>query len=416
MVSIMFHNRPPSPKYAPDSDFVKELDREILAFIHQGLDNDDPRGFNRLALKEFELQFNTIPPYRDYCLHKGVSPGQAEKWQDIPAVPSNAFKNFVLATFPVQDAEHAYFTSGTTNPLKKGKIYRDSGAVNLVNAANGLLTKQYVFPDFERMKIMLMTPSPQMAPGIGMAVGLERLRTQFGTPDSAYLISRRGLNLELLLQSLLESEHTGLPLALIGSTLGFIYFFRECQKHDIQFNLPPGSRICDGGGYMGQFGECSKEQYFELCEMILGVPEHHCINVLGMGEVSTNFFDNTLNDYLEKKEVSERYKLIAPWTKTEVVDINGFKPLPAGEVGLLKHYDLANRSMVVAVQTDNLGVILEEGFEIVGRWKKKPGRLDAEAIRNAHGGRIITQMVNFLLKRNLKRLDRIYQKLAKRIR
>jgi len=72
------------------------------------------------------------------------------------------------------------------------------------------------------MKIMLMTPSPQMAPGIGMAVGLERLRTQFGTPDSAYLISRRGLDLELLLQSLLKSENIGQPLALIGSTLGFI--------------------------------------------------------------------------------------------------------------------------------------------------------------------------------------------------
>ncbi|VAW41926.1 hypothetical protein MNBD_DELTA03-1007, partial [hydrothermal vent metagenome] len=56
MASIMFHNRPPSPKYAPDSDFVKELDREILAFIHQGLDNDDPRGFNRLAVKGVDLQ------------------------------------------------------------------------------------------------------------------------------------------------------------------------------------------------------------------------------------------------------------------------------------------------------------------------------------------------------------------------
>jgi len=122
MAPIMFRNRPSFPaEYAPDSDFVKELDSEVLAFIHQGLDNNDQQNFNRLALKEFELQFHTIPPYREYCLHKGVSPGQAERWQDIPAVPSNAFKNFVLATFPVQDAEHAYFTSGTTNPLKKVK-------------------------------------------------------------------------------------------------------------------------------------------------------------------------------------------------------------------------------------------------------------------------------------------------------
>ena len=410
----MFFKPVPSPKYALDSDFVKELDGEILTFIEQGLLNNDEGGFNRIALKEFELQFHTIPPYRDYCLRKGTRPGQAKTWQEIPAVPSKAFKDFILATFPVEQAEHAYFTSGTTNPLKKGKIYRDAGAVTLINAANGLLTRKYVFPDYERMKIMLMTPSPKMAPGIGMAVGLERVRTQFGTPDSAYLISMSGLDLELLLQSLLDSENTGAPLALIGSTPGFIYFFKECQRHGIRFNLPAGSRICDGGGYMGQFGECSKEEYFELCEEILGIEEHHCINVLGMGEISTNFFDNALSDYLEKRR-ADRYKIIAPWTRTEVVDVDSFKPLPAGEIGLLKHYDLANRSMVVAVQTDNLGFTTEGGFEIVGRWKKRPGKLDAEAIRGAHGGKIINQMAEFLLKRNLKRLGNIYKKLSNTI-
>ncbi|MDH5297939.1 MAG: hypothetical protein OEV91_02875, partial [Desulfobulbaceae bacterium] len=315
---------------------------------------------------------------------------------------------------PVEMAEHAYFTSGTTNPLKKGKIYRDPAAVRLINEANGLLTRKYVFPDLERMKILLMTPSPKMAPGIGMAVGLEQVRTQFGTPDSDYLISFGGLNLELMLHSLLEAEETGNPLALIGSTPGFIYFFRACQRDNIRFNLPPGSRVCDGGGYMGQFGECSREEYFDLCRELLGVDEHYCINVLGMGEVSTNFFDSTLHDHLAGNPAS-RHKVIPPWTRTEVVDVDGFEPLPTGEIGLLRHYDLVNRSMVVAVQTDNLGVETEEGFEIVGRWIKKAGQLDAEEIRGAHGGKIMNQMIDLLLKKNLKKLGRIHAKLAKAI-
>lgn len=181
----MFLKKSTPETYSLDSDFVKELDREVLAFINKGLDNDDEEEFTRLALKEFELQFHTIPPYRDYCCSKGITPKEAKEWRDIPAVPAKAFKHFVLATFPVERAEHAYFTSGTTDPRKKGKIYRDPGAVELINAANGLLTRRYVFPDRERMKILLMTPSPKMAPGIGMAVGLERVRTQFGTSDSA---------------------------------------------------------------------------------------------------------------------------------------------------------------------------------------------------------------------------------------
>ncbi|MDH5523950.1 MAG: hypothetical protein OEY01_08145 [Desulfobulbaceae bacterium] len=411
---MLFNKKAPQKQYALDSDFVTKLDREILAFINKGLDNDDEEAFNRIALKEFKLQFQTIKPYRDYCLCKGMTPEQAKRWQDIPAVPSKAFKEFVLATFPVEKAEHAYFTSGTTNPVKKGKIYRDPAAVALINAANGLLTRTYVFPDQERMKIMLMTPSPKMAPGIGMAVGLERVRTEFGTPDSDYLISFGGLNLELLLQALIDSEKTGSPLALIGSTPGFIFFFKACQREGISFKLPKGSRICDGGGYMGQFGECSKEEYFAMCNELLGIEEHFCINVLGMGEVSTNFFDNSLHDRLAANP-AERHKVIPPWTRTEVVDVDSFEVLPKGEIGLLKHYDLANRSMVMAVQTDNLGFETEDGFEIVGRWKKRPGTLEGEEIRGTHGGKIMTQMIEFLLKRNLKKLGAIYGKLSKTI-
>ena len=410
---MMFFKTPAPPaKYALDSEFVAEIDEAVLAFIDKGLDFHDEDEFNRIALLQFELQFHSIPPYREYCLHKGVSPGDAKRWQDIPAVPSKAFKDFVLASFPVDKAEHAYFTSGTTNPLKKGKIYRDPAAVKLINAANGLLTRKYVFPDQERMKILLMTPSPKMAPGIGMAVGLDRVRTQFGTPESDYLISFSGLNLELMVQSLLDAEATGAPLALIGSTPGFIFFFRACQRDNISFKLPPGSRVCDGGGYMGQFGECSKEEYFEMCRDILGVNESHCINVLGMGEVSTNFFDSTLDDHLAGRE-SSRHKIIPPWTRTEVVDVDTFEPLPTGEIGLLKHYDLVNRSMVVAVQTDNLGFETEGGFEIVGRWKKRPGKLDAEEIRGSHGGKIMNQMIDLLLRRNLKKLGKLYQKLSR---
>lgn len=399
--------------YSLESEFVKTLDREILDFVGRGLDHVDDEGFNRIALKEFDLQFHTIEPYRNYCLKKGVTPERAKDWKDIPAVPSRAFKDFVMATFDVKKAEHAYFTSGTTDPERKGKIFRDSGAVDLINAANGLLTREYVFPDVERMKILLMTPSPKMAPGMGMAIGLERVRTEFGTPESTYLISHLGLNVELLIKSLVAAERSGEPIALIGSSSGFVYFFNACEKEGIRFTLPPKSRVCDGGGYLGQFGECSKEEYFERCYNILGVPEHYCINVLGMGEISTNFFDNVLRDHLRDRKNMERHKVIAPWTRTEVVDVDTFQRLPKGDTGLLRHYDLVNRSMVMAVQTDNVGFETDDGFEIVGRWKKRPGRLDAEEIKNAHGGKVMTQMISFLLKRNLKKVGSAYKKLTK---
>jgi hypothetical protein len=398
--------------YSLESDFVKQLDKDILEYVLRGMENTDERHFNELALREFELQYHTVEPYRGYCKKKGTSPKTVEQWQQIPAVPSAAFKKFIMASFPVEKAEHAYFTSGTTDPTRKGSILRDTGAVDLINAANGLLTRKYVFPDVERMKILLMVPSPKMAPGIGIAIGLDRVRKEFGTSESMYLISHLGLNLELLLRSLVDAEQTGEPLAIIGSTVGFVYFFKACEKEGVTFRLPPGSRVCDGGGYLGQFGECTREELYEKCWLILGVPEHYCINVLGMGEISTNFFDNVLDDHLKGKKRG-RFKVIPPWTRTGVVDIGTFERLPRGETGLLQHYDLVNRSMVIAVQTDNLGFEMDNGFEIVGRWKKQQGKMDCEEIRGSHGGRFITQMVQFLLKRNLKKIGSVYRKITK---
>lgn len=399
--------------YSLESDFVRQLDQDILEYVGRGLVNNDSERFNELALREFELHYQTVEPYRRFCRDKGVMPKNVSRWEDIPAVPSMAFKKFVMTSFPADKAEHTYFTSGTTDPLNKGKIMRDSGGVELINAANGLLTREYVFPDIERMKMLLMVPSPAMAPGMGMAVGLDVVRRMFGTPESAYLISRTGLNLELLLTSLLESERTGVPLVIVGSTAGFVYFLNACERDGIRFKMPPGSRLCDGGGYLDQFGECSREEFYLKSREIMGIEEHNCVNVLGMGEVSTNFFDNVLHDHLAGKPF-RRFKVTPPWTRTQVVDVETFEPVEKGSPGLLRHYDLINRSMVVAVQTDNIGFEVEDGFEIIGRWKKNSFELEAEAIKQAHGGKIMTQLIDFLLKRSLRKVGSIYGKISKK--
>jgi hypothetical protein len=112
--------KPGKMNYSLESDFVKELDRGILEFVLCGMENSDGSRFNELALREFELQYHTVEPYRAYCKKKGASPAAVKQWDQIPAVPSAAFKKFVMASFPVEKAEHAYFTSGTTDPSRKG--------------------------------------------------------------------------------------------------------------------------------------------------------------------------------------------------------------------------------------------------------------------------------------------------------
>jgi hypothetical protein len=214
---------------------------------------------------------------------------------------------------------------------------------------------------------LILAPSPEMAPSMGMAIGMDETRRHFGTPDSRFLLSHSGIDVASLVAALSESEASGVPVAMIGSTSAFVFFFNACRERGVSFHLPAGSRIGDGGGYRGRFGEMTQEDYLRLAWEVLGIPFSHCVNVLGMAESATNFFDDTLRCAIAG-EPQQRMRRCPPWTRTVAVSVDDLRELPPGEVGLLRHYDVVNLPTVLAVQTDNLGYTDADGsFQIVGR-------------------------------------------------
>lgn len=386
--------------YSIHSEFVKRFDKDVLTLIQNGLDEFDDAVFNQLALKEFDIQYNNIDYLRDFYQAKGVTPETIRHWEQIPAVPSSYFKIAPIATFPLNETELALTTSGTSDHLSPSKIYRDRGCVEMYYLANKTMTKNYLFPDCERMRILLMVPSPKLAPTMGMAVGLEQMRQNFGTEDSMYLISPNGMEWELLFDALRNAEETGEPVAIVGATSGLVYFFNFCREQGLSFLLPTGSRICDGGGYLGTFGQCSREEYYKLCEEVLGIPEVYCVNTLGSAESATNYFDNVLRNHYLKIKGIPRYKVSPPWVRTIVVDPNSGLRLPKGKTGLLRHYDLANRANVICVQNNNLGYEVEDGFEITGRADAQ-GKAASTALNSMIGGQTCSTIADGMLSENL---------------
>ncbi len=393
--------------YSLKSKFVRQLDEDVLNFILDDTDSCDDDRFNQLALRQFELQYHTSEHYRGYCKRKNMSPGTITNWEEIPAVPSFAFSDFVLS-LPVEKAQQICSASRTAvSKNGRQKISPDKRAVELINTANGLLTKRFLFPDVEKMKILLMLPPPKMAPGMVMAIGLEQVRLKFGTPDSRFLISLLGLDIKTLLSALKQSEETQEPLALIGVAGALIHFFDACEKEGIRFSLPNKSRICDVGRERGRLGECSKEEYFRKCRETMGIEEVFCINILWACESSTIYFDNSLKNYFAGVK-KDGCKEMPPWTRTIVVDTRGFKRLPKGEIGLLRHYDLTNRVMAFAVQTAGLGFETEDGFEVIGRWNKKMGEKSVDHSLGHRGGRVVTRLLSCFMRRKLLKIGKIY--------
>lgn len=335
--------------------------------------------FDALALDVFAYQYAHNEPYRAYCQAAGASPESVGDWTGIPAYPTQAFKDEVVASFPMSEAAMAQLTSGTTSANQRGRIFRDEIGKELVFAANRVMTGAYVFPDLERgrrCRILLLAPSPQMAPSMGMAIGMEQTRLHFGSPESAFLLGRSGIDVRALIGHLRDAEASGESVAMIGATSAFVYFLNACKRKRLRFCLPPGSRIVDGGGYRGRFGELTRQDYYDLVAEHLGVAEAYCVNTLGMAESATNYFDRGLRDAVLGREGRDRRKQAPPWTRVFAREPATGERLAHGEPGLLVHYDLANLPTVIGVLTDNLGFTEPDGsFEIIGRARVVDGRV-----------------------------------------
>lgn len=345
------------------------LAARVQAMLAAGVDGPAD-SFEALALDIFALQYASNEPYRQYCSAIGINPDGIHTWQDIPAFPCESFKKELVTSFPFDQAVMAQLTGGTT-AIVRGQIFRDEIGRQLVLEANRVMTEAYLFPDFaqqQRCRVLILAPSPEMAPSMGMAIGMEETRRHFGTDDSCFLLNHGGIDIASLAKALAQAEATGVPIAMIGSTSAFVYFFNACKKKGVSFHLPKGSRIGDGGGYRGRYGEMTQEHYWQLAWEVLGIPYSHCINVLGMAESATNFFDDSLRREIKGQPTRKRLRPCPPWTRTVAVSAIDLRPLPPGEVGLLRHYDLVNLPTVLAVQTDNLGYTDALGnFQIVGR-------------------------------------------------
>lgn len=358
-----------------------QLTEEVLEIIAAGVDAElSNDSFNDYSIRLFNFQYETNKIFREFCDIKKIKPGDVSRWQDVPMVYNDVFKTHLVASFPLEQSVMGCLTGGTTSLTQRGRIFRDEDGKKLVFSANKKMTGSYLFPDFEdgkRCRILILAPSPQLAPSMGMAIGMEQTRTHFGTEDSLFLLGKSGIDVKNLLKALRESEASGVPVALIGATAAYVYFFQSCRRKKISFKLPSGSRICDGGGYRGRFGVVTREDYYNMVEEILGIPNSHCVNVLGEAETATNLFDDSLRRIVKGQAVRQRVRPVPPWSRVLAMNIDDLSPLPDGEVGLLAHWDLANVPTVLAVITDNLGYTTDGGTacEMVGRAKIENGKV-----------------------------------------
>ena len=334
---------------------INQIKESVLDFIERGNSDDFPE----MALKIYKFQFNENEDYKKFSISKGKTPQNVSNWKEIPAVPINAFKYASFSAIPLKDTKYTYMTSGTTSGIKGKNYHMD---LEVYDLALTTFFKKMFIPDIEKIKIGVLFPTPQAMPNSSLAHYLEVARTNFGTKDSQNYIDEHGIQYESLIKDLKNSEDNQKPFALLGATYSMVHLLEYLDDHNIKFHLPKGSRILDTGGYKNRSKELPQHDFYERLTTTFGIPKENCVNMYGVTELSTQFYD-------KGNTISPSTKYSPHWCRSRIVNPLTMEEVSEGEKGILIHYDLANYNSVAAILMEDIGEYKEKGFVLHGRTK-----------------------------------------------
>ncbi len=342
----------------------RKLDSDILGFIRKYSKSDASEvAFQGLALKVFSHQYHHNKIYRQLCDLSGADPENIRSWKQIPAVPAQAFKEFAMISFSARDKKRVFRTSGTTESARGEHVF---DTLKLYDAAILPSFRQYLLPDDRKLQYCFLIQDSTEAPDLSLSYMMSVVNESFAKGDGHFYLGKDWANFGLLVR---DMRYAKMPVMLLATAFSLKAFLDYLKNENIWINLPEGSRLMETGGFKGRTRSIAKEDLYDLCAERLGIQRTHCVSEYGMTELSSQAYDTTLrNWFLKHREVS--YKKGPAWMRTLIIDPRTGREVPAGKKGVLRHFDLANRGSVMAIQTEDVGVQKKDGFEVLSRAKQ----------------------------------------------
>jgi hypothetical protein len=182
----------------------------------------------------------------------------------------------------------------------------------------------------------------------------------------------------------------GVPICVATTAFALVALLDALAERHRALALPAGSRIMETGGFKGRTRTVDRATLYAHASSRLGVPVEAIVAEYGMTELSSQYYDS----FASRTRAGARVKLAPPWLRPIVVGGDG-RPLPRGVVGAIRHVDLANRGSVLAIETEDLGALVDAsagsehpGLVLIGREEGAELRgcsLDAETLLARRG-------------------------------
>ncbi len=277
-----------------------------------------------------------------------------------PALPTDVFRFRRIAAHPEAEDLRVFRSSGTTSSERSVHVYRD---LSLYDFAARAAARHMLFPDVDKMRLVMLAPHEDEARDSSLEYMLARFAEWFGT-ECTWVWRHGALDIELLAKQLHDAEASGQPLAVLGTSFAFVH--AEDGLRDRRFELPPGSRIMQTGGYKGRSREVDRGVLLESIHARYGVEAPRIINEFGATELSSQLYDTTLREHIYEP-AGPRRLWVPPWVRATPVDPDTLQPVEGESVGILRIDDTANLDSVCCIQTADLARRLDDGIVVLGR-------------------------------------------------
>ncbi|HEV8542809.1 MAG TPA: hypothetical protein VGR78_10495 [Verrucomicrobiae bacterium] len=363
--------------------------------------------FDQLALDLFTFQFASNAPYQRFCNSRGKTPATVRRTEEIPALPTSAFKEFAITVLAPSERTAAFHSSGTTQH-RPSRHFHNRETLRLYEAGLCAWFKPFVLPDAEHANFLVLTPRGSATPNSSLVHMFETVTKEFGGESSfAAHVSDDGsweLDFAAIEAACITFDGRTLPMIVCGTAFSFVHLHDHLVNQDTRLVLPKGSRVFETGGYKGRSRSVPKEELHGMIEDRLQILRSNIITEYGMSELSSQAYDHpfvrsaaltkghegspskkgdTGCDELPSPCSSpldgrgdvafswrtgpSRIFRFPPWVRTMIICPETGDEVQDGAAGLVRVVDLANVGSVLAVQTEDLAIRRGLGFELIGR-------------------------------------------------
>ena len=345
-----------------------EIETELLEWMQQTPWRPDPARFERLALALFRFQYDSCEPYARFCRSLEKSPANVDRFDEIPAVPTGAFKEFDLCCFDLDATIQTFRTSGTSID-RRGRLHLDSLRLYEASLLSSLRETFLCELRGQQPLMRFLAPSKEEAPDSSLSHMFATLLAAEAGAGSGFDLRHGQLDLDSLDRARQTAGQGGKPILILGTSFAFVHFLdATAESGPDAWTLPEHSRVMETGGFKGLSREVPREVLRGELARRFGIPESSIVNQYGMTELGSQFYDSTRLD-----PAGPRRKLAPPWARVRIVDPATGHDLTPGEVGMVVIHDLANTGSIAAIQTADLGRAICNaegetiGFDVLGR-------------------------------------------------